>query len=149
MEPCIQYAQTTDGVSIAEGYRRGAAAVRGAGRWGVMTPLILRQAQDEREGADHPGHESFQVLEMLYSPADAARPQPGTVATVTKATAKSVRPMSNPTVRMRTRDTMGTSSSLLYSSPEYGLLSAGAVMAITVSAMRFSAVSGRDGPCFW
>ncbi len=57
--------------------------------------------------------------------------------------------MSNPTVRMRTRDTMGTSSSLLYPSPEYGLRSAGAVMAITVSTMKFSTVSGGDGLCFW
>ncbi len=37
------------------GWHRGAAAVvRGARRGSVMTPLILRQAQDEREGAaDH------------------------------------------------------------------------------------------------
>ncbi len=57
--------------------------------------------------------------------------------------------MSNPTVRMRIRDAMGTYSSLLYPSPEYGQRGAGAVTVITVYAMKFSTVSGKDGPCFW
>ncbi len=56
--------------------------------------------------------------------------------------------MSNPTVRMRIRDTVVTSSSLLYSLSEYGLRGAGAVIAITVSVMKFISVSGGHGPCF-
>ena len=55
--------------------------------------------------------------------------------------------MSNAIVRMRIRDAMVTSSSLLYSLPEYGLRGAGAMMGITVYAMKFVIVSGGQAPC--
>ena len=55
--------------------------------------------------------------------------------------------MSNATVRMRIRDAMVTSLSLLYSLSEYGLRGAGAMMGITVYAMKFVIVSARDAPC--
>mgnify|MGYP000432879635 CR=1 FL=1 len=57
--------------------------------------------------------------------------------------------MSSPTVRMRIRDAMVIYSSLLYSLPECGLRGAGAVIAITVYAMKFVTVSGGQAPCFW
>ena len=148
MDLRIQCAKTKGGVSIA--------IVAGSSQSSART-ISSRWGGNSRNAPPGSGRSSGLVRRQVptrmwrwsYSPKCGASPQPDAVVTATKATANRASAMRRPTAGMRIRDAMGTSSCLLYPLPEYGLRGAGAVTAITISAMKLITVSGRGAPCFW
>ena len=80
-----------------------------------------------------------------FWPLRAAGPQ---AVTVTAAIATRTSAIRNPTVRMRIRGAIVASLRLLFAPPQYSLPRDGAVTRVTVSAMKFDALSNRDAICF-